>query len=77
MTCGLEGFETVEEITDAAAASNGIVIEKEQHDLGPWLLSFDGVKEEGWEFYIDGKRAMTGISQTTLKSDTVVEWRMA
>jgi hypothetical protein len=77
MTCGLEGFETVEEITDAAAASSGIIIVKEQHNLGPWIVSFDGVEQEGWEFYIDGKRALSGISQTPLKSDTVVEWRMS
>tara|TARA_B100001758_G_scaffold55632_1_gene46005 strand:- start:1085 stop:2725 length:1641 start_codon:yes stop_codon:yes gene_type:complete len=77
LVCGLEDFENVEDITDFAAQQESITVEKEDHQLGPWIKSFNGEKGDGWEFYIDGKRSMVGISEAELKPTSVVEWRMA
>jgi hypothetical protein len=73
---GLSDFDNVEELTDFAAGELQITIEKEDHQFGPWIKSFNGEKGDGWEFYIDGKRSMVGISEAELKPNSVVEWRM-
>jgi hypothetical protein len=77
LICELEDFENVEDITDYAANHQSIVVEKESHEFGPWIKSFNGEEGEGWEFYIDGKRSMVGIAEAELDSTSVVEWRMA
>jgi len=77
LVCGLEDFENVEDITDYAANHESIIIEKESHEFGPWINSFNGEEGNGWEFYIDGKRSIVGISEAELGPTSVVEWRMA
>ena len=77
LVCGLEGFENVEAITDFAANQESIIVEKETHEFGTWIKSFNGEEGNGWEFYIDGKRSMVSIIEADLDSTSVVEWRMA
>jgi hypothetical protein len=77
LVCGLEDFDNVEEITDYAANDESIIVEKEDHEFGSWIKSFNGEEGDGWEFYIDGKRSMVGITDAELTPSSVVEWRMS
>ncbi|MGB1475999.1 MAG: PQQ-binding-like beta-propeller repeat protein [Candidatus Poseidoniaceae archaeon] len=74
---GLTGYENVEQLTDAAAAELGVIIEKESYSLGTMVVSVDGHELEGWEFTIDGERTPVGISQAEVSEDSVVRWSAA
>ena len=71
---GLSGYDTVESLTDAAANNAGIIIEKEEHDLGTWIRSINGESGDGWEFTIDGTKSLVGISYAAVQEDSVVRW---
>jgi hypothetical protein len=71
---GLQGYLTVEELTDATATDLNITVSKESYDFGVWITSFNGHSGEGWEFTIDGKRSSVGISVAELNEDSVVRW---
>ena len=74
---GFEGYQNVEEFTDAGAADLGITISKESYDFGVWITSFNGESGEGWEFTIDGKRSSVGISSAEIDEHSVVRWSPA
>ena len=74
---GLSGYENVEDLTDEAARQLEISVEKEDHNLGAWIIAFDGESGEGWEFTVDGERSMLGISETKVEDDAVVRWKPA
>ena len=74
---GLSGYENVEDLTDEAARQLEISVEKEEHNLGAWIIAFDGESGEGWEFTVDGERSMYGISETKVEDDAVVRWKPA
>ena len=71
---GLEGYQTVEEITDFVTEEKGITVEKETYNFGSWIISFDGQSGEGWEFTIDGVRSNVGMSESKIDEDSVVRW---
>ena len=71
---GLEGYQTVEEITDFVTQEEGITVEKETYNFGSWIISFDGQSGEGWEFTIDGVRSNVGMSESKIDEDSVVRW---
>ena len=74
---GLEGYENVDQLTEAAALELDIQIEKETYSLGEMIVSFNGEELDGWEFTIDGERSQVGISYAEVEQASVVRWSPA
>ena len=74
---GLEGYENVDQLTEAAALELDIQIEKETYSLGEMIVSFNGEELDGWEFTIDGERSQVGISSAEVEQASVVRWSPA
>ena len=74
---GLEGYENVDQLTEAAALQLDIQIEKETYSLGEMIVSFNGEELDGWEFTVDGERSQVGISSAEVEQASVVRWSPA
>ena len=72
---GLEAQDTVYELTVLACEELNITTEIEQQYLGAYLVSFNGMVGDGWEFTIDGKRVPVGMAGAELDDASIVEWR--
>jgi len=74
---GFSDYENVEDLTDVAAQESNITIVKESYDFGTWIVSFNNLQGEGWEFTVDGKRSSVGMTEAKLSEDSVVRWSPA
>ena len=74
---GFSDYENVEDLTDVAAQESNITIVKESYDFGTWIVSFNNIQGEGWEFTVDGKRSSVGMTEAKLSEDSVVRWSPA
>lgn len=70
----LEGHDTVQSATQAAADKEGISLTIEQTDLGPFLTAIAGEEGAGWEYRIDGKRGMLAIDDAMIEQTSVIRW---
>jgi len=70
----LEGHDNVLSATQAAAQKEGISLEIEQTDLGPYLTAIATQEGAGWEYRIDGKRGMLAIDDAKVGQTSVIRW---
>lgn len=74
---GLETQDSVYELTVLACESLEISTKIEQQYLGAYLVSFNEMAGDGWEFTVDGNRVPLGMADAQLDEDSIVEWRPA
>lgn len=72
---GLEPQDSVYELTVLACEELGITTQIEQQYLGAYLVSFNGLVGDGWEFTIDGNWSPVGMADAELDDTSIVEWR--
>ena len=74
---GYFGHGDVYSLTQMAAQDLGIELEVEQTDIGVYVHSIDGQAGEGWEFFIDAKRASLSADNSQVESDSIIVWKLA
>lgn len=71
---GLSGHSNAFELTLAACEELGVEIEYEMTGMGTYVLSFNGVTGEGWEYTVDGRLATLAADASTIDSVAIVQW---
>ncbi len=64
------------ELTHKAAVQLDISVEDSDTSIGKYIESFNGVRGEGWIFYVDGSEAMISSEYAEINSDSIVHWRI-
>jgi len=71
---GLEGYTNAYELTTAACEELGLEIRAESTSLGTYVVAFDGVTGEGWEYTVDGRLATLAADSAMLDAGSIVQW---
>ena len=74
---GYLGHQSVEALTVAVAQQNNITIVKEEMYFGTYIMSIDGIEENGWEFYIDGQLGQTSVDVAKMPESGILRWTLA
>ena len=64
------------ELTHKAAVQLDISVEDSDTSIGKYIESFNGVRGEGWIFYVDGSEAMISSEYAEINSDSIVHWKI-
>ncbi|MFB1005657.1 MAG: PQQ-binding-like beta-propeller repeat protein [Candidatus Poseidoniaceae archaeon] len=71
---GLEGYTNAYELTIAACEELGLEIRVESTSLGIYVVAFEGVTGEGWEYTVDGRLATLAADSAMLDAASIVQW---
>lgn len=71
---GLEGYTNAYELTKAACEELGLEIRVESTSLGIYIVAFEGVTGEGWEYTVDGRLATLAADSAMLDAASIVQW---
>ena len=71
---GLEGYTNAYELTKAACEELGLEIRVESTSLGIYVVAFEGVTGEGWEYTVDGRLATLAADSAMLDAASIVQW---
>ena len=71
---GLEGYTNAYELTMAACEELGLEIRVESTSLGIYVVAFEGVTGEGWEYTVDGRLATLAADSAMLDAASIVQW---
>jgi hypothetical protein len=71
---GLEGYSNALELTIAACEELGLEPQTERTEMGTYLVAFNGVTGEGWEYTIDGRLAPVAADYSNIDSTSRVQW---
>lgn len=64
------------ELTHKAAVQLDLSVEDSDTSIGKYIESFNGVRGEGWIFYVDGSEAMISAEYAEINSDSIVHWKI-
>tara|TARA_Y100000766_G_scaffold76924_1_gene65188 strand:+ start:37 stop:1713 length:1677 start_codon:yes stop_codon:yes gene_type:complete len=71
---GLIGYDNVLQLTQAAAIEQGMETEIIDSSLGKYVVSFDNIAGEGWEYTVNGQPGTVSVEYSQLESDSIVVW---
>lgn len=71
---GLEGYSNALELTIAACEELGLELQTERTEMGTYVVAFNGVTGEGWEYTIDGRLAPVAADYSNIDSTSRVQW---
>ena len=53
-----------------------ISVQDSDTSIGKYIESFNGVRGDGWIFFIDGSEAMVSAQYAEINSDSIVQWKI-
>jgi hypothetical protein len=71
---GLEGHDNALDLTMAACQELGLEITTEATGMGTYVVAFNEVTGEGWEYTVDGRFASVAADFTVTDASSIVQW---
>ena len=71
---GLEGHDNALDLTMAACQELGLEVRTEATGMGTYVVAFNEVTGEGWEYTVDGRFASVAADFTVTDASSIVQW---
>lgn len=71
---GLEGYTNALDLTIAACEELGLEVQTEGTEMGTYVVAFNAITGEGWEYTIDGRLASVAADYSSIDSNSRVQW---
>ena len=68
--------ENALELTYQSSENLMISVQDSDTSIGKYIESFNGVRGDGWIFFIDGSEAMVSAQYAEINSDSIVQWKI-